>query len=312
MVTTRRVLVTGGAGFLGSNLCERLIHEGHAVLCLDNFYTGKNENIAHLLKNPNFQILQHDIIEPLELERIDAIYHLACPASPPHYQADSVKTLKTSVFGMVNMLELARKTGARILFASTSEVYGDPLEHPQKETYWGNVNPIGIRACYDEGKRVAEAFCMDYHRQYNVPIRIARIFNTYGPYMRADDGRIISNFVTQALRGEPLTVYGDGSQTRSFCYVDDLIEGLVRLMASDYVGPVNLGNPDEYSVYTMAQKIIALTESQSAIVLKPLPEDDPKQRKPDISLAKEVLNWQPITSLGDGLAKTILYFKSTL
>lgn len=307
------ILVTGGAGFLGSNLCERLLKDGHEVICLDNFSTGVEENIEHLLQNPNFRVIRHDVTIPLpihEIGEIDEIYNLACPASPIAYQHDPIQTFKTAVLGTLNLLDLVRQKNARFLQASTSEIYGNPLEHPQKETYWGNVNPIGIRACYDEGKRAAETLCMDYYRQYKMPIRIARIFNTYGPRMRPDDGRVISNFIMQALRNEPLTVYGDGSQTRSFCFVDDLIDGLIRLMAYEHVGPVNLGNPEEHTVVEIAEMIISLTESKSKIVYRQLPQDDPTRRCPDITRAKEILLWQPKTSLQDGLQKTIAYFQN--
>ncbi|MFW5864172.1 MAG: UDP-glucuronic acid decarboxylase family protein, partial [bacterium] len=288
-----RILVTGGGGFIGSHLCDRMIGEGHDVVCLDNFFTGSKDNIRHLIGHPNFELIRHDIIEPILLE-VDQIYNMACPASPVHYQYNPVKTIKTSVMGMTNMLGLAKRTHARILQASTSEVYGDPLVHPQTEDYWGHVNPIGIRSCYDEGKRVAETLCMDYHRQNNVDIRIVRIFNTYGPRMAENDGRVVSNFILQALRGEDITVYGDGNQTRSFCYVDDLVEALVRMMNQDgFIGPVNLGNPCETSILEFAEKIITLTGSSSKIIYKPLPSDDPKQRQPNISLAKEKLGWEP-------------------
>lgn len=315
MTHIKHILVTGGAGFLGSNLCERLIKDGHIVVCLDNFHTGVEKNIAHLLQNPNFRVIRHDIATALpirEIPDIDEIYNLACPASPPHYQADPVKTLKASTLGVLNLMDYTSRVKARFLQASTSEVYGDPLEHPQKESYWGNVNPIGIRACYDEGKRAAETLCADYHRHHGVSIRIARIFNTYGPRMRSDDGRVISNFIMQALRNEPLTVYGGGLQTRSFCFVDDLLDGLIRLMASDYVWPVNLGNPDEYTVREIAERIIGLTGSKSEIAYKPLPQDDPTRRCPDITSAKKLLGWQPATSLEDGLHKTIAYFNEII
>ncbi|MFP4380844.1 MAG: UDP-glucuronic acid decarboxylase family protein [Candidatus Sumerlaeia bacterium] len=305
-----RILVTGGGGFIGSHLCDRMIGEGHDVVCLDNFFTGSKDNIRHLIGHPNFELIRHDIIEPILLE-VDQIYNMACPASPVHYQYNPVKTIKTSVMGMTNMLGLAKRTHARILQASTSEVYGDPLVHPQTEDYWGHVNPIGIRSCYDEGKRVAETLCMDYHRQNNVDIRIVRIFNTYGPRMAENDGRVVSNFILQALRGEDITVYGDGNQTRSFCYVDDLVEALVRMMNQDgFIGPVNLGNPCETSILEFAEKIITLTGSSSKIIYKPLPSDDPKQRQPNISLAKEKLGWEPRVDVMDGLKKTADYFKS--
>jgi len=313
MLFSKRILVTGGAGFIGSHLCEKLLSKGHEVICVDNFYTGRRANIAHLLSNPNFEVLRHDITFPLYVE-IDEIYHLACPASPVHYQFDPVQTIKTAVHGSINMLGLAKRTRAKILLASTSEIYGDPTVHPQPETYWGNVNPIGPRACYDEGKRCAETLFFDYHRQHKVRIKIARIFNTYGPRMHPNDGRVVSNFIIQALKGEDITVYGDGSQTRSFCYVDDMVEGLIKLMNSedDFIGPVNLGNPVEISILNLAEKVIELTGSKSKIVFKPLPDDDPKKRQPDITLAKQKLNWQPIMSLEEGLLKTIKYFKQIL
>lgn len=306
----RRVLVTGGAGFLGSHLCERLLGEGHEVLCVDNFYTGRRANIAHLVSNPMFEILRHDICFPLYVE-VDEIYNLACPASPIHYQFDPVQTTKTSVHGSINMLGLAKRVKARILQASTSEVYGDPEVHPQQESYWGNVNPIGRRSCYDEGKRCAETLFFDYHRQHNLRIKVARIFNTYGPRMYPSDGRVVSNFIMQALQNEQITVYGDGSQTRSFCYVDDLIGGLVGLMGSgdDFVGPVNLGNPEEITILELANRVIELTGSKSKIIYEPLPEDDPHRRQPDISLAREKLKWQPGTTLEDGLTRTVEYFR---
>jgi len=309
----KRILVTGGAGFLGSHLCERLLNEGNEVLCADNFYTGRKANIAHLLGNPYFEVIRHDICFPLYVE-VDEIYNLACPASPIHYQFDPVQTTKTSVHGSINMLGLAKRVKAKILQASTSEVYGDPTVHPQPETYWGNVNPIGFRSCYDEGKRCAETLFFDYHRQHRLKIKVARIFNTYGPRMHPNDGRVVSNFIVQALKGEDITVYGDGSQTRSFCYVDDLIDGLVKLMnsADDFTGPVNLGNPSEFSILELANKVIEITGSKSSMVFKPLPQDDPMQRKPEISLAKEVLDWQPEIKLEDGLCKTIDYFKSII
>jgi len=307
-----RVLVTGGAGFIGSHLCERLVREGHDVLCLDNFFTGRKENIDHLLDSHRFELIRHDVIEPILLE-VDRIYSLACPASPVHYQYNPVKTIKTSVMGTINMLGLAKRVKARILQASTSEVYGDPLVHPQPEDYWGNVNPIGLRSCYDEGKRVAETLMMDYHRQNSVDIRIIRIFNTYGPRMALNDGRVVSNFIVQALRNEDITVYGDGSQTRSFCYVDDLVEGMTRLMNCDGItGPMNVGNPAETSILEFATRIIDLTGSSSKVVFKPLPADDPKQRQPDITLAKKTLDWQPETDVDSGLKKTIEYFSRIL
>jgi UDP-glucuronate decarboxylase len=298
-----RILVTGGAGFLGSHLCARLLKEGQEVVCLDNFFTGRRRNLHTLLNNPDFELVRHDVVEPVMLE-VDRIYHLACPASPIHYQYNPVKTIKTSVLGTHNMLGLAKRIKARFLLASTSEVYGDPKVHPQTEEYWGNVNPIGLRSCYDEGKRVAETFTMDYHRQNKVDVKIVRIFNTYGPRMLPNDGRVVSNLIVQALKGEDLTVYGDGSQTRSFCYVDDLIDGMIRMMNTEnFTGPVNLGNPDEYT-------IIKLTGSRSKIVHRPLPSDDPTQRQPDISLAKRRLGWQPAVPVDEGLARTIGYFKN--
>ncbi len=309
----KRILITGGAGFLGSHLCERLLAEGHEVLCVDNFYTGRKTNIAHLISNPYFEIIRHDICFPLYVE-VDEIYNLACPASPMHYQFDPVQTTKTSVHGSINMLGLAKRIKAKILQASTSEVYGDPAVHPQPETYWGNVNPIGLRSCYDEGKRCAETLFFDYHRQHKLRIKVARIFNTYGPRMHPNDGRVVSNFIIQALKGEDITVYGDGTQTRSFCYVDDLIDGLVKLMNSpdDFTGPVNFGNPEEFSILELAEIIVKMTDSKSKIVFKPLPNDDPKQRQPDISLAKEKLDWHPMTSLNEGLIKTIKYLKGLI
>lgn len=308
---SKRILITGGAGFLGSHLCERLLKEGNEVICVDNFYTGRRANIAHLLPNSNFEILRYDICFPLYVE-VDEIYNLACPASPIHYQFDPVQTTKTSVHGAINMLGLAKRVKAKILQASTSEVYGDPTIHPQIESYWGNVNPIGLRACYDEGKRCAETLFFDYHRQHGLKIKIARIFNTYGPRMHPNDGRVVSNFIVQALKNEDITIYGDGNQTRSFCFVEDLIEGFIKLMNSpdDFTGPVNLGNPTEFSILELAQKIIELTNSKSKIIFKPLPSDDPKQRRPDISLAKEKLNWEPSVQLQEGLGKTIEYFKN--
>ena len=308
--STKRILVTGGAGFLGSHLCERLLNEGHEVLCLDNFYTGRRANIAHLINNPYFEVLRHDICFPLYIE-VDEIYNLACPASPIHYQFDPVQTTKTSVHGSINMLGLAKRLKIKILQASTSEVYGDPMVHPQPESYWGNVNPIGLRSCYDEGKRCAETLFFDYHRQHKLQIKVARIFNTYGPRMYPNDGRVVSNFIMQALKGEDITVFGDGSQTRSFCYVDDLIDGLKKFMGTrdDFTGPVNLGNPKEFSILELAQAVIKLTKSKSRLVFQPLPADDPKQRKPDISLAREKLNWEPSVSLEEGLKETIQYFR---
>ncbi|MBN1128625.1 MAG: SDR family oxidoreductase [Chitinispirillaceae bacterium] len=304
-----RILVTGGAGFLGSHLCGRLVDEGHDVICLDNYFTGRKANIAHLLGRPNFEIMRHDITFPVFVE-VDQIYNLACPASPVHYQYNAVKTIKTSVMGAINVLGLARRTRARVLQASTSEIYGDPAEHPQAEAYWGNVNPIGIRSCYDEGKRVAETLFFDYHRQNNVAIRIVRIFNTYGPRMSPGDGRVVSNFIMQAIEGGDITLYGDGTQTRSFCFVDDLIEAMVRMMNTEEItGPVNIGNPDEFTIRELAEKVIALTGSVSRMVIRPLPADDPRQRRPDISLARKVLGWEPKVRLEDGLKKTIGYFR---
>ncbi|HSI04060.1 MAG: UDP-glucuronic acid decarboxylase family protein [Myxococcota bacterium] len=306
-----RVLITGGAGFIGSHLCERLIADGHEVICLDNFLTGRKANIETIARHPRFELVRHDVVEPLLVE-VDEIYNLACPASPRHYQANAVKTVKTSVLGAMHVLGAAKRLKARVLQASTSEVYGDPQVHPQSETYWGHVNPIGTRACYDEGKRVAETLFFDYRRQHNLEIRVARIFNTYGPRMLENDGRVVSNFVVQALRGEPLTIYGDGSQTRSFCYVDDLVEGLIRLMNSDFHEPVNLGNPDECTIAEVATKIVAMTGSKSPLVMLPLPADDPRRRRPDISRAKKMLDWQPAVSLEAGLEKTIAYFRGAL
>jgi UDP-glucuronate decarboxylase len=307
-----RILVTGGAGFIGSHLCERLLNEGNEVICLDNFFTGRRENILPLLDNPRFELLRHDVIEPILLE-VDQIYNLACPASPIHYQYNPVKTVKTSVMGMINMLGLAKRVRARILQASTSEVYGDPLVHPQPEEYWGNVNPIGLRSCYDEGKRIAETLMMDYHRQNKVDTRIARIFNTYGPRMLENDGRVVSNFVVQALRGESLTLYGAGDQTRSFCYVDDLVEALTRLMNStDLHEPVNLGNPGEFTIRQLAEEVVRICESKSDVVFMPLPQDDPKQRKPNIARAQELLGWNPTIPLREGLEKTVAYFRNRL
>ncbi|MDA7882551.1 SDR family oxidoreductase [Akkermansiaceae bacterium] len=308
---SQRILITGGAGFLGSHLCDSMIDAGNEVICLDNYFTGRRQNITHLLDHPNFELLRHDIIDPIKLE-IDQIYNLACPASPIHYQYNAIKTMKTSVMGAINMLGLARRTKARILQASTSEVYGDPLMHPQKEDYWGHVNPIGIRSCYDEGKRCAETLFMDYKRQNGVDIRIMRIFNTYGPRMNAEDGRVVSNFIVQALRGEDITIYGDGSQTRSFCYCDDNIEGMIRLMNGDHPGPINIGNPNEFTMLELAEQVIDLTGSSSKISHLDLPQDDPKQRQPDISLAKEQLDWEPATQLRDGLKETIAYFEKEL
>jgi UDP-glucuronate decarboxylase len=305
-----KVLVTGGAGFLGSHLCDRLIKNGKDVLCLDNFFTGQKKNIAHLVNNPYFELIRHDVTFPYYAE-IDEIYNLACPASPPHYQYDPVQTTKTSVHGAINMLGLAKRTSSKILQASTSEVYGDPSIHPQVESYWGNVNPIGIRSCYDEGKRCAETLFFDYYRQHNLRIKIVRIFNTYGPRMHPNDGRVVSNFIMQALRGDDITIYGNGQQTRSFCYVDDLIDAFILMMDSpdSFIGPVNIGNPHEFSMLELAEKIITFTQSKSKIIFQPLPEDDPKQRKPDITLAKENLKWTPKISLEDGLKETIRYFR---
>ena len=307
----KKILVSGGAGFIGSHLCTRLINEGHHVICLDNLFTGVETNIEHLKNNSHFEFVNHDVEFPYLIEGLDEIYNLACPASPIHYQYDAIKTIKTSVLGAINMLGLAKKTNAKILQASTSEVYGDPVVHPQVESYWGNVNPIGIRSCYDEGKRCSETLFMDYHRQNNIRIKIIRIFNTYGPRMLPNDGRVVSNFVVQALQNHDITIYGTGDQTRSFQYIDDLIEGMVRMMNTEdeFIGPVNLGNPNEFSILELAEKVIQLTGSKSKLVFKPLPHDDPKQRQPDITLAKEKLNWQPTIELGDGLQKIVEYFK---
>jgi len=306
-------MVTGGAGFLGSHLCERLLKEDYDVLCVDNFYSGTKDNVSYLLGNPHFELIRHDITFPLYVE-VDEIYNLACPASPIHYQLDPVQTTKTCVHGAINMLGLAKRTKAKILQASTSEVYGDPEVHPQKENYWGHVNPIGIRSCYDEGKRCAETLFFDYHRQNNVEIKVVRIFNTYGPRMHPNDGRVVSNFIVQALAGDDITIYGDGSQTRSFCYVDDLIEGFVRMMSSprDVVGPFNMGNPIEFSIKELAETVLKIVDSPSKLVFKPLPQDDPKQRKPDISLVKEHLLWEPKVNLEQGMQKTVSYFRSFL
>lgn len=311
--SSKRILVTGGAGFLGSHLCERLLQDGHEVLCVDNFYTGRRANVAHLLANPLFEIQRHDICFPLYVE-VDEIYNLACPASPIHYQFDPIQTTKVSVSGAINMLGLAKRVKARILQASTSEVYGDPSVNPQREDYWGNVNPIGLRSCYDEGKRCAETLFFDYWRQHQVSIKVARIFNTYGPRMHPNDGRVVSNFIMQALQGQPITIFGNGLQTRSFCYVDDLIDALVRLMATpvEFVGPVNLGNPHEFSMLELAEKIIILTASKSELVFKPLPSDDPTQRQPDISLARREFGWEPKIALNQGLEKVIAYFSGLL
>lgn len=309
----KSVLVTGGAGFLGSHLCEKLLDQGNDVICVDNFFTGNRENIKHLLSHPNFELMRHDVTFPLFVE-VDEIYNLACPASPIHYQFDPVQTTKTSVHGAINMLGLAKRTRARILQASTSEVYGDPEVHPQLETYWGRVNPIGPRACYDEGKRCAETLFFDYHRQHNLQIKVARIFNTYGPRMHPNDGRVVSNFIMQALKNESITIFGEGQQTRSFCYVDDLIDGLIRLMGSPepMTGPVNLGNPNEFTIRDLAERVITLTASRSELVFSPLPQDDPRQRRPDIKLAKTVLDWQPKIELTQGLTHTIAYFKNLI
>jgi len=309
----KRILVTGGAGFLGSHLCDRLVANSHDVLCLDNFFTGSKRNISHLLMKPNFELLRHDLVQPIFLEA-DEIYNLACPASPIHYQFNPVKTIKTSVMGAIHMLGLAKRVKAKIMQASTSEIYGNPVIHPQRENYWGNVNTIGPRSCYDEGKRCAETLFFDYHRQNGVNIRVIRIFNTYGPRMHPNDGRVISNFIVQALSGQDITVFGEGTQTRSFCYVDDLIDGLLLMMngPDDFVGPVNLGNPGEFSILEVAKLVIRLTGSRSKIIFRPLPQDDPMQRQPDITLAKERLDWEPKISLGEGLKKTIEYFRGVL
>ncbi len=308
----KNILVTGGAGFIGSHLCEKLLEQGNHIICLDNFFTGSRKNVEHLFDNREFELIRHDIIEPIILE-VDEIYNLACPASPVHYQFNAIKTVKTNVLGVTNMLDLADSTNARILQASTSEVYGDPIVHPQKEDYWGNVNPIGLRSCYDEGKRVAETLMMDYSRQHNVDIRIIRIFNTYGPRMAENDGRVVSNFIVQALKNQDITIYGDGTQTRSFCYVDDLVRGMISLMnTEDFIGPVNVGNDGEYTILDLAKMIIELTNSNSKIVFKPLPSDDPCQRKPDLSLAREKLNYEPTVNVRDGLLKTIEYFEKTI
>lgn len=307
----KKILVTGGAGFLGSHLCERLLNEGNEVVCLDNYFTGQKQNVVHLMDNPFFELIRHDVTMPFYIE-VDEIYNLACPASPIHYQYNPIKTVKTSVMGAINMLGLAKRIRARILQASTSEVYGDPEVHPQVEAYWGHVNPIGLRSCYDEGKRVAETLFINYHLQNKVRIKIVRIFNTYGPRMHPNDGRVVSNFIMQALRGEDITLYGDGSQTRSFCYVDDLIDGMIRMMGTSdtFTGPVNLGNPDEFTIRQLAEAVIRLTGSRSKIVLHPLPPDDPTQRQPDISVAKRELGWEPAIRLEEGLVKTIDYFRS--
>ncbi|MBW3022165.1 SDR family oxidoreductase [Candidatus Woesearchaeota archaeon] len=308
----KTILVTGGAGFIGSHLCEKLLSKGCNVICVDNFFTGNKRNIGHLMDNPNFELIRHDITRPLWVE-CDQIYNLACPAAPVHYQYNPIKTIKCGTVGMVNMLGLAKRLKARILQASTSEIYGTPLEHPQTESYWGNVNPIGIRSCYDEGKRDAECLCMDYHRQNSVDIRIIRIFNTYGPRVALNDGRVVSNFIIQALKNEPITVYGEGNQTRSFCYISDLVRGMIAMMEKDnFIGPVNLGNPQEFTILELAKKIIELTGSSSEIVHKELPKDDPTRRKPDISLAKQKLNWEPVVPIDEGLKHTIEYFKEVL
>ncbi|MBK6607313.1 MAG: SDR family oxidoreductase [Leptospiraceae bacterium] len=309
---SKRILITGGAGFIGSHLCEKLLKEGNEVLSVDNYFTGRKKNIQHLLKNPNFEMIRHDIVNEFRAE-VDQIYNFACPASPVHYQYNAISTIKTNVLGMMNMLGLAKKVRARILQASTSEVYGNPLEHPQKETYWGNVNTIGIRSCYDEGKRISETLCFDYHRQHKVDIRVIRIFNTYGPRMLANDGRVVSNFIVQALSGKDITIYGDGSQTRSFCYVDDLVNGIVAMMNQDsFSGPVNLGNSDEFTVKELAELVIKLTKSKSKIIYNPLPQDDPARRRPDLSLAKEKLGYKFTVPLVEGLKRTIKYFQGEI
>lgn len=307
----KKILVTGGAGFLGSHLCERLLNDGHEVACLDNYFTGQKQNVVHLLKNPYFELIRHDVTMPFFIE-VDEIYNLACPASPIHYQYNPIKTIKTSVMGAINMLGLAKRIKAKILQSSTSEVYGDPQVHPQTESYWGHVNPIGERSCYDEGKRAAETLFVNYHKQNNVRIKIIRIFNTYGPRMHPNDGRVVSNFIVQALKGQNISIYGDGSQTRSFCYVDDLIDGMIRMMDSpeEFTGPVNIGNPGEFTILQLAQKVIELTNSTSKIIYQPLPSDDPMQRKPDITLARKELGWEPHIQLEEGLIKTIDFFKT--
>jgi UDP-glucuronate decarboxylase len=309
----KKILVTGGAGFLGSHLVERLLNEGNEVICLDNYFTGQKQNISHLISNPFFEVIRHDVTTPFFIE-VDEIYNLACPASPIHYQYNPIKTIKTSVMGAINMLGLAKRIKAKILQASTSEVYGDPEVHPQVESYWGHVNPIGTRACYDEGKRCAEALFINYHIQNNVRIKIMRIFNTYGPRMHPNDGRVVSNFIVQALKGEDITIYGNGGQTRSFCYVSDLIDGMIRLMGTgdDFIGPVNIGNPNEFTIMELAEKVIKITGSKSKLSYMPLPEDDPMQRQPDIKLANEMLKWQPMVNLDEGLAKTVDYFKTII
>ncbi len=312
-IDSKRIIVTGGAGFIGSNLCDRLINEGHEILCVDNFFSGRKENITHLLDKQNFEHIRHDVTFPLYLEA-DIIFHLACPASPVHYAHDPVQTVKTNVHGAINMLGLAKRLGVPIFQASTSEVYGDPEIHPQTEDYWGNVNPIGPRACYDEGKRCAETLFFDYHRQHGIEIKVARIFNTFGPRMRIDDGRVVSNFIVQALRNEDITIYGDGTQTRSFCYIDDMVEGIIKFVGldNDFTGPLNLGNPDEYAIQQLAEIILELTNSKSKLVYKDLPSDDPKRRKPDITLAKKKLLWEPKTTLNDGIRQTISYFSDLI
>ena len=312
-LTQKRILVTGGAGFLGSHLCDRLLSEGHEVVCVDNYFTGSKANVKHLLDNPNFELIRHDVTFPLYIE-VDEIYNLACPASPIHYQHDPVQTIKTSVHGAINMLGLAKRIGAKIFQASTSEVYGDPEIHPQDESYWGRVNPVGIRSCYDEGKRCAETLFFDYHRQHNLNIKVARIFNTYGPRMHPNDGRVVSNFIVQALQNEDITVYGDGGQSRSFCFVDDMVDGFLLFMETDdeFKGPLNMGNPNEFTIQELAEKVIDLTGSNSKIIYKTLPEDDPKQRQPNIDLAKEKLNWSPEVELEAGLERTIAYFRDTI
>lgn len=313
MAVSRRILVTGGAGFLGSHLCDRLLAQGHEVLCVDNFFSSTRRNVEHLLTNPRFELMRHDVTFPLSVE-VDEIYNLACPASPIHYQFDPVQTTKTSVIGAINMLGLAKRTRAKILQASTSEVYGDPVVHPQTEGYWGNVNPIGLRSCYDEGKRCAETLFFDYHRQHNIPIKVVRIFNTYGPRMHPKDGRVVSNFIVQAIRGEDITLYGDGLQTRSFCYVDDLVDALIKMMATQdsVTGPINIGNPDEFTIRELAEQVIEITGTRSKLVYAPLPSDDPKQRRPDISKAQSELNWRPRTPLRHGLLRTVSYFEDLL
>ncbi|MBP2627633.1 MAG: UDP-glucuronate decarboxylase [Firmicutes bacterium] len=312
-MSDKRVLVTGGAGFIGSHLCKKLLEEGQKVICLDNYFTGSQENVSDLLQYPTFTQVHHDVTLPMNVE-IDEIYNFACPASPVHYQYDPVKTTKTSVLGAMNILDLAHQSGAKILHASTSEVYGDPLIHPQQEEHWGNVNPIGIRACYDEGKRCAETLCFDYYRKYDVDVKVIRIFNTYGPNMHPQDGRVVSNFIVQALKGEDITIYGDGKQTRSFCYIDDLVNGIIRMMQTEkgFIGPVNLGNPGEFTILELAEKVVGLARSVSKIVFKPLPPDDPKQRQPDISLAKAKIGWVPEVCLDEGIERTIAYFKKVL